>query len=88
MADDDAAAPMVGDVVFALTPATHVTGLLNFVRTDHHKIFKSGIKSVETAYDCELEGLFQFLREIRDCATQIGWMDSILNVDISEDDDG
>ena len=87
MSDDDTAAPMVGDVVFALTPATHVTGLLNFARNDHHKIYKSGIKSIETAYDCESEGLFQFLREIRDRATQMGWMDGILNVNISEEDD-
>ena len=78
--------PIVADPVFALTPATHIVGFLNFAKSEHHKIYKAGIKAVDTAYDCEPDGLFQFLREIRDRANQMGWMDGILNVDISDEE--
>ena len=81
------AAPDIDEVVFALTPATHVVGLLNFSKTEHHKIYKSGIKAVDTTYDCEPDGLFQFLREIRDRSNQMGWMEGILNIDLSDDDE-
>ena len=83
MADD--AAPE--DIVFALTPATYIHGLLNFAKTDHHKIYRSGVRAIETPFDCEADGLYQFLRDIRDRSNQMGWMDGILNVNISQDDD-
>jgi hypothetical protein len=87
--DDAAAAPAVDEqVAFALTPATHVVGPLNFAKSEHHKIYKSGIKAIDTTYDCEPEGLFQFLREIRDRANQMGWMEGVLNIDLAGDDIG
>lgn len=85
--DEPAAAVDAAAPVFALTPATHIFGFLNFARSKHHKIYKAGIKAVDTAYNCEPDGLFQFLREIRDRANQMGWMEGILNVDISEAED-
>jgi hypothetical protein len=81
---DPVAAPDIDDVVFFLTPATHIVGLLNFGKSEHHKIYKSAIKAVDTAYNCEPSGLFRFLREVRDRAIQMGWMDGILSVNISE----
>jgi hypothetical protein len=76
--------PDIDDVAFALTPATHIVGLLNFAKTEHHKIYKSAIRAVDTAYNCEPSGLFRFLREVRDRSIQMGWMDGILSVNISE----
>ena len=73
--------------VFALTPATHIVGFLNFAKSEHHKIYKARIKAVDTAYNCEPDELFQFLREIRDQANQMGWMEGILNIDILEAED-
>ena len=78
----------VGDVIFALSPANAIVGLLNFAKSEHHNIYKSGIKAVsDTAYDCEADGLFQFLREIKDRSVKMGWMEGILNIDIAEDGD-
>jgi hypothetical protein len=84
-----AAEPDVDEVVFALTPATHIVGLLNFAKSEHHKIYKSGIAAINTTYDCDPDGLFQFLGEIRNRANQMGWMEGILNIDLAapEDDD-
>jgi hypothetical protein len=82
---DDAGA---GDVIFALSPANAIIGLLNFTKSEHHKIYKSGIKAVsDTAYNCEADGLFQFLREIKDRSIEMGWMEGILNINIAEDED-
>ena len=75
-------------VVFALSPAVAVVGLLDFTKSEHSKIYKSGIRAVtDTPFDCETEGLFQFLREVQDRASEMGWMDGILNVDITEEGD-
>ena len=85
--DDAAAAPDVEEeVLSALTPATHVVGLLNFAKSEHHQICKLGIKAINTTYDCEPYGLFQFLREICNRANQMGWMEGILNIDLAGDD--
>ena len=83
------AAPQAGavgaePVTFALTPATHIHGLLNFAKAEHHKIYRAGVRAIETPFDCEADGLYQFLRDIRDRAIVMGWMEGILNVDISE----
>jgi hypothetical protein len=78
-----AADPDVDKVVFALTPATHIVGLLNFAKSEHHKIYKSGIAAINTPYTCEPDGLFQFLGEIRNRANQMGWMEGILNIDLA-----
>ena len=70
-----AGAPPPEGIVFALTPpATAIDGLLNFARPDHHKIYyKLGIKAIENPFDCEADGrLYQFLRDIRDRANQMG----------------
>ena len=75
-------------VAFALSPAVAVVGLLDFTKSEHSKIYKSGIRAVtDTPFDCETEGLFQFLREVQDRASEMGWMDGILNVDITEEGD-
>jgi hypothetical protein len=44
--------------VFAHAHALAIEGLLGYTRSEHVKIYKSGIKSAsENAFDCEGEGL-------------------------------
>jgi hypothetical protein len=67
--------------VYALAPAQAVSGSLNYTKEAHSKIYKSGIRPVsETLYDCEPDGLFQFLGEVKDRSDEMGWTMSILNI--------
>ena len=71
-------------VVFALAPAKAIDGPLDYSLAEHHKIYKSGIRSIsDDPFSCEADGLFQFLREVQDRSVEMGWMDGILNVDIA-----
>ena len=73
---------------FALSPAQAVNGPLDYTKTEHHKIYKSGIRQItDDPLACEADGLFQFLREVQDRATEMGWMEGILNVAIGEPDE-
>ena len=77
-------------MVFALAPAQAIEGPLNYTKTEHHKIFRAGIHSVTDAgdpFECEADGLFQFLRDVRDRANEMGWMEGILNVRMNDDDE-
>jgi hypothetical protein len=67
--------------VFALTPASAVGGILNYTKAEHSKIYKSGIRSIsDTPFNCDSEGLFQFLREVEDRAIEMGWFDGVLDI--------
>ena len=67
--------------VYALAPAQAVAGSLDYTKEAHAKIYKSGIRPVsETLYDCEPDGLFQFLKEVKDRSDEMGWTTSILNI--------
>ena len=45
------------------------------------KIYKAGIQSVsETPFNCEADGLFQFLKEVKDRADKMGWTEGILSI--------
>ena len=67
-------------VVFAITPAHAFRGLLDYSKAEHHKVYKSGIRPVsEDPFNCDAEGLFQFLREVEDRADKMGWSAGILN---------
>jgi hypothetical protein len=35
---------------------------------------------LETLYDCESDGLFQFLKEVKDRSDEMGWTTSILKI--------
>jgi hypothetical protein len=67
-------------VAFAITPAHAFRGLLDYSKAEHHKVYKSGIWPVsEDPFNCDAEGLFQFLREVEDRADEMGWSAGILN---------
>ena len=67
--------------VFALAPAQAIDGALDYSKTDHAKIYKAGIQQVsETPFDCEADGLFQFLKEVQDRADEMGWTTGILSI--------
>ena len=69
---------------FARAPALAIQGLLDYTRSEHVKIYKSGIKAVsEHAFDCETEGLYQFLKDVRDRADEMGWTEGILGITIN-----
>ena len=66
---------------FARAPALAIEGILDYTRSEHIKIYRSGIKQVsENLFDCESEGLYQFLKDVQDRADEMGWTDGILNI--------
>jgi hypothetical protein len=70
--------------VFAITPAHAIRGLLDYSKAEHHKVYKSGIRPVsEDPFNCDADGLFQFLREVEDRADEMGWSAGILNVAVN-----
>ena len=80
-ADDD-------NVRFAFAPALAIEGLLDYSKSDHVKIFRGAIKPVsETPFDCEADGLHQFLRDVYDRADEMGWTKGILKIGAEEDED-
>jgi hypothetical protein len=76
------------DVAFAFSPAQAVQGLLDFSKSEHSKIYKSAIREVcKDPFDCEAEGLYQFLKDVQDRADEMGWSDNILNITLEVTDD-
>ena len=74
--------------VFALSPAHAVDGFLDFSQSEHHKIYKSGIRAVtptDSPFTCEPTRLFKFLRRVEDRANEMGWMSGILDIVTSEE---
>jgi hypothetical protein len=87
MADGAVEDAGVGDVIFALSPTKAIVGLLNFVKSEHHKIYNISQAFSDTTYNCKAaDVLFHFLREIKDRSIEMGWMERILNINIAEDD--
>jgi hypothetical protein len=67
--------------LFALAPAKAVNGPLDFTKPEHSKIYKSAIRAVSYyAFNCEADGLFQFLRDLQDRSIKMGWMEGILKI--------
>jgi hypothetical protein len=74
-------------VQFAITPALAITGLLDYTKGDHVKIFRGAIKAVsDEPFNCEAEGLYQFLKDVLDRADEMGWTQGILKVNNQDDD--
>lgn len=66
---------------YALAPAQAVDGILDYSKESHSKIYKAGIRAVsDTPFNCEADGLFQFLKEVKDRADEMGWTGSILKI--------
>ncbi|KAI2512052.1 hypothetical protein MHU86_2340 [Fragilaria crotonensis] len=77
------------DVTFAFSPALAIQGLLDYTRADHAKIYKSAIREVsKEPFDCEADGLYQFLKDVQDRADEMGWSDSILKITLEVLDNG
>lgn len=77
------------DVNFAFSPALAIQGLLDYTRADHAKIYKSAIREVsKEPFDCEADGLYQFLKDVQDRADEMGWSDSILRITLEVLDNG
>jgi hypothetical protein len=76
------------NVAFAFSPAQAVQGLLDYTKSEHSKIYKSAIREVcKEPFECEADGLYQFLKDIQDRADEMGWSDGILNITLEVTDD-
>ena len=79
---------MAANVRFAFAPALAIPGLLDYSKSEHVKIFRGAIKPVsETPFDCEADGLHQFLRDVHDRADEMGWTKGILRIGAEENED-
>jgi hypothetical protein len=71
---------------YAVAPGLSVDGPLDYSKTEHVKLYRSAIKQVsEELYDCEADGLPQFLKDVQDRADEVGWTETIMNVTIDAD---
>ncbi len=69
---------------FARAPALAIEGLLDYTKSKHAKIYKSGICQVSDGpFDCEPEGLYQFLKDIHNRADEMRWMEGILKITLN-----
>ena len=61
------------NVAFAFSPAQAVEGLLDYTKSKHSKIYKSAIirEVCKEPFECEANGLFQFLKDIQDRADKL-----------------
>ena len=59
---------------FALTPAVAVTGVVDFKTSEGRKLFSTATyKLDEDPYDCNADGLYQFLKSLSARAEEFGW---------------
>ena len=78
---------MAANVRFAFAPALAIEGLLDYSKSEHVKIFRGAIKPVsETPFDCEADGLHQFLKDVHDRADEMGWTKGILRIGAEENE--
>jgi hypothetical protein len=76
------------NVAFAFSPAQAVQGLLDYTKSKHSKIYKSAMREVcREPFECEADGLYQFLKDIQDRADKMGWSDGSLNITLEVTDD-
>jgi hypothetical protein len=79
---------MAANVRFAFAPALAFPGLLDFSKSKHVKIFRGAIEPVsETPFDCEANGLHQFLKDVHNMADEMGWAKGILRIGAEEKED-
>jgi len=59
---------------FALTPAVAVTGIVDYKTREGQKLYSSATyKLEEEPYDCNADGLYQFLKSLAARAEEFGW---------------
>ena len=74
-------------MAFALAPALAIEGALDYTRTEHAKVFRAAIKQVsDELFNCDADGLYQFLKDVQDRADEMGWSSTILNIVIDADE--
>ena len=80
--------PPAEDIRFAYAPALAIEGLLDYSKSDHVKVYRGAIKPVsDTPFDCEAEGLHQFLSDVYDRADEMGWTKGILKIGAGDDEE-
>jgi hypothetical protein len=63
---------------FALTPASAITGVIDFITSEGRKLYNSATyKLDEDPYDCQPDGLYQFLATLHTRAQEYGWNEPI-----------
>jgi hypothetical protein len=63
---------------FALTPASAVQGVIDMTTSEGRKLYSSAThKLEEDLYDCQPDGLYQFLATLHTRAQEFGWNDPI-----------
>ena len=61
-------------VVFALSPAMAIPGIIDFASTTGKRIFRFTTEKLdEELYDCKPDGMIQFLQSLAVRATEYGW---------------
>ena len=74
-------------VVFALAPALAIEGPLDYSKSEHVKIYRAGIRPIsDEPFNCEADGLFQFLKDVRDRSDEMGWSDGIMRITLHADE--
>ena len=61
--------------IFALTPGSHNTEILNYATIDDRKLYEKGSRSLngDERYDLGTAGLFTFLKSLGNRADEYGW---------------
>ena len=72
----------VANVVFALTPASSVQGIIDFNTKIGAQIYAIGTKSLDPQelYDCMPEYMYPFLKMLSERANKMGWNDSTYGI--------
>jgi len=64
-------------MVFALSPAEAINGVIDFTTKEGCKVYSGATKKLdEELYDCQPEGLYQFLKSVSIRAREYGWEDT------------
>jgi hypothetical protein len=65
-------------LVFALTPAIAINGVVDYTTSEGRKLYSSATYKLEDElYDCEPDGLYQFLQSLSARAQEMGWDDPV-----------
>jgi len=68
-------------VVFALSPAMAIPGIIDFASTTGKHIFRFATEKLdEELYDCKPDGMVQFLQSLTVRATEYGWDDDVAGI--------
>ena len=66
------------EVIFALTPAIAVQGVIDYKTNEGRKLYGSATYKLEDElYDCQPDGLYQFLQSLNNRAQEYGWNDEV-----------